>query len=400
MADRAQFLRQIMDSFELTELQSRKYWLRFSRRVDDFWTETDLYRELTEILLGHVNSPRLISTEHPLRGTKDIKIGDVLRSKIEGKEQDETATCLLKARDLLSLAEPLLESHSISFLEHLLKSADVTDIPIGSLSLNELLRELPNKMDLAEKAMRSVKPGTRIFEVRFLPQEIRLELGYRKFPEGPLSYFRQHYTNRGLTRNQLKNKDQYLYKLLLKSQKIAEAIPSVASLKKVPHKYKDPLHYFRHQYYDRRISRTQLKNENSRLYQLLRQSGSLAEAIPQKNCIHRLKHRDLTQAILLLYHVFQGNARQAGQSMNLDRRLISRRWSAAGLPKRDIRKPAPSEEEYKRIVSAYETYRANAYRAAKHCGERQVEIIGIWRSAGLEIRKPGDTDRILGYCDS
>lgn len=131
----------------------------------------------------------------------------------------------------------------------------------------------------------------------------------RNFGDDPLAYYQEHYA--GLTRGQLKKKDQSLYCRLHQ-----DGLLSHLPLQQVHRDFGDPLVYY--QEHHAGLTRGQLERENPTFYQRLRKD-KLLEHIP-------VKKRTFGKDALSYYkNNYSGLTR--GQLIKADANLYKRLWN-------------------------------------------------------------------------
>ena len=100
---------------------------------------------------------------------------------------------------------------------------------------------------------------------------------FRKHPS-PLSYFKEYFGDRTITRGELFKEDSGLYKALLRRRgQLDEAIPK-GGYRGSP----SPLDYFKEYFGDRTITKGELKKEDLGLYSALRYHNQLDDAVPKE----------------------------------------------------------------------------------------------------------------------
>ena len=87
--------------------------------------------------------------------------------------------------------------------------------------------------------------------------------------KSPLEWFNELYGDRKISRSQLDKEDKGLYQALKRRKLLDQAIPEKRKTR--DYTKKSPLEYFREEYGDRKINRTQFQKENPGLYLALRE---------------------------------------------------------------------------------------------------------------------------------
>ena len=236
---------------------------------------------------------------------------------------------------------------------------------------------------LAERYQRDGKliiPRRPIVSVQFEP-EFSIRYGLRRYNGNPIAVYREDPTVQGLSRSGLKRADQSLYVKLRQTGQIAEAIPEV--LNPLPDSEVRRI-IEAHEKYKGNASKAskKLSHEVQTVVKYwhearLQAQGKRGPTLEGEAAI----------PILDAHATYNGNPSQAASHVGVSLYITKKYWRDAGLPilvkHTRSNKPKPNKAEV--IMSAYDTYKGNADEAAKHLPYSPRTIARQWRDSGLEV---------------
>ena len=391
-----EFLKTILDTFDLNDKRKMGLYLSYSHKLDRFTTDTDLYRYITDFLVQKFNtSTNFIRLDKPIKydskrlfhdiiGTLDNNLESLLN---EPDEEDDSLTI----NEALSILKNELDSLDYAILEQLMPQDPEAKLNLNYESLINNIPQIQKRIEIFSNNGGSILISKRpIIEVKFTDKDFKIIFGRRDFNKNPLAYFLEHYNNNNLTRGKLYDIDKSLFNALHKYKQMDLAIPTTVH----NHYNKDPLTFFRNKYNSKKISRWELQQEDDGLYRTLLDNGLLDEAIPEKKKNGSqpwYTDKENIRRIINLYHEFNGNACQASRNSPYSWNVLTRYWKDLSLE--IINNRIKNNEEISQIINLYKNYDGNARRASSHLPHSRSTIIKYWKKAGLKTRNLGQRSK-------
>ena len=294
------FLTEIVDSYELSPKLRRRILRIASRRLAGagITSFNGTYEHITSLVEKFKNHPNQISlatlfSDEDTRTLSSIlgKEDPNLLNLVEGFNDENQKT--FSAREAVYLLQDHLEPHLLTVLKTIAARAPSLPLPTDPEHAIHSLPRIREKLQALHDRYRYKGtfqlPPRPIKHVDFDSSEI-IAFGRRTFNGDPLAYFKEHEDfYQGLNRTQLSKIDRALHFALLRTGQINEAIPSVRksplgksySRQKFARFNGDPLAYFKeHEEKYRGLSRSDFQIKDRLLYDALRKTNQLAEAIP------------------------------------------------------------------------------------------------------------------------
>lgn len=393
MIQKEELLKLTLDTFDLDDERKKYLFESLIHRLDSFDTDTDLYRYITNRLLKNYTPTNLIKldqrikwdskrTFHDIIGTVDNNLESLLEEPNDDKEQDK-----LTIDEALSILKLKLDPLDYSILEQLMPEDLEGKLNLNYESLINNISQIQRRIEIfSNNGGNILIPKRPIIEVKFTDKDFKIIFGKRNFNGNPLAYFLEHYSNKNLTRGELKELDQSLFNAIHRYKQIELAIPITI----YNHYNGDPLAFFREKYKGKKISRLELQQKDGGLYRTLFDEGLLDKAIPERKKSGPqpwYMDKENIRRIINLYHKFNGNACQASRNSSYSWNVLRKYWKDLGLE--IINNHIKNNEEISQIINIYKNYDGNARRASSHLSHSRSTIIKYWKEAGLKTRYPG-----------
>ena len=339
-----------------------------------------------------------LSLEDKLSGDLGLTIGETLG--IEDANQQAVLrtgsfsldNALVLLRDHLTEAEQRLLDH-LSGDETNLFRMNPEEFSLQKELLTESIQQIRQRLEIIaaryERDGKIVIPRRPIVSVQFEP-EFSVRYGLRRYNGNPIAIYREDTAVQGLSRSGLKRADQSLYVKLRQTGQIAEAIPEVLShlpdseVKRIIEA---------HGKYKGNASKASknLVHVISTVVKYWEEAGLQAQGKREIDL-----ESETAKIILAANTDYRGNVSHATKNLHKAPATVSKYWKATGLPiiGRQSSWNVLQQSEIERILAAHETYNGNSREAARHLPYAQTTIGRYWRAVGLKVT--GNIGRVSG----
>ncbi len=264
----------------------RETYDRISRLIEVFSKSPQQKREERALHLDH--QPEKNRTWHQRIGENDSSLIAILEDEI--KEESN-----LNLQQALHLLQSEISSQTFEQMNQLCRTYFETHLNLNAqevIELKDIIEQRAQEIfSIYLKEGKLFLPRREIKRIYFNPN-LQIEFGRRDFGD-PLTFFRNnidYYAQ--MSRTQLFNADRYLYLALIREKRIVEAIPFIHSGSryggiKLFRGFTSPLAYFNAHPELKNWTRSDLRSKDDTLYRQLLTSEKLPQAIPQNRTFNR-----------------------------------------------------------------------------------------------------------------
>ncbi|MFH1445542.1 MAG: hypothetical protein ABIF08_03620 [Nanoarchaeota archaeon] len=223
---------------------------------------------------------------------------------------------------------------------------------------------------------------------------LAIKFGRRRFNGNPLAYFNEHekiyrkLCGGEITRTRLMKVDESLYRALWQHKQLDGVAEKKTIRRKEFRSCATALDYFRSNFRNRVLTRTELKRIDYPLYRHLHNFDQIDEAIPETLCDWDktpLCDEDVDY-VISLHSVYEGNALKAAENEKFGRTTFLKYWKNAGLPILDPGYPRYSDAEIDRLVMLYREH-GNIRKLAEITKHDTKTISKYLKKRGIKIVK-------------